>query len=103
MNHQQKIERQVAAMHRAIADRLRSGDLSPMERAVANLERWRLQFGGTLPPAYLEWQTLIAAGLECVLEVLESDHERAIQRRSSSPFTGVLTPQERWQILRDAA
>lgn len=103
MNAQRKIERQIAAMHCVIARRLRAGDESPIERAKANLARWRGSFGGTLTPAYEEWVTLLDGSLDAVLAVLEGESEEAIRRRSNSPFAGVLTPQERWRILRDAA
>jgi len=55
MSDHERIDRQVAAMHKIIAERLRAGDLAPLDRARSNLERWQQQFGGVLPPAYLEW------------------------------------------------
>jgi hypothetical protein len=103
MNAQRRIERQVAAMHVAIAARLRQGDITPLQLARANLERWTGQFGGELPPAYAEWVALLDAGLGAVLAVLEGDTEEAIRQRSNSPFAGALTAQERWQIMRHAA
>lgn len=103
MSDHQRIDRQVAAMHRVIADRLRAGDLSPIARARANLERWQRQFGGELPRAYCEWVGILDDGLGAVLRILEGEDEHAIRVRSSSPFAGVLTPSERWEILRRAA
>jgi len=98
-----RIESQIATMHRVIAARLRSGDWSPLAHAKANLDRWRGQFDGALPLAYAEWLQVLDQGGIRLLEVLESDDEDAVRRRSSSPFAGVLTPQERWRILRHAA
>lgn len=103
MSDHQRIDRQVAAMHAAIAERLRAGDLSPLDRARSNLERWRQQFGGVLPAAYLEWVQILDSGVDAVLQTLESRSEDAIRIRSSSPFTGVLSPRERWEILRHAS
>ena len=103
MNDHRRVERQVAAMHRVIAERLRSGDPLPLERARANLARWRESFGGQLPFAYVEWVDLIDQGRERVIDVLESGDQDSIRRRASSPFTGVLTAQERWRIIHDAA
>lgn len=103
MSDQRTIERQVAALHRAIADRVRAGDPAPIGRAKDNLERWRGLFGGRLPPAYLEWLAIIDGGVGRILEVLESSGDNFTRLRASSPFTGVLSPQERWRILRDAA
>ena len=103
MSDHQQIERQVAVMHRVVADRLRAGDSSPLARAYANLSRWQRQFGGELPTAYAEWVAILDEGLEAVLEVLEGSSQRAIRLRSSSPFAGVLTASERWEILKGAA
>jgi hypothetical protein len=103
MSDHQRIDRQVAAMHKVIADRLRSGDLSPLVRARSNLERWERQYGGELPAAYLEWVAILDMGLDRVLQVLEDGEPDAIRIRSSSPFAGVLSPRERWEILRGAA
>jgi hypothetical protein len=103
MTDHERIDRQVAAMHRVIAERLRSGDLSPLEHARSNLERWERQFGGALPAAYVEWVAILRSDLDHVLRILEGGDEEAIRIRSSSPFAGVLTPRERWEILRRAA
>lgn len=99
-----RIERQIAAMHREIARRMRAGDLGPIERARANLDRWQqVSFDGTLPPAYEAWRAVLAQPLMAVLAVLEGGDERAARLRASSPFAGVLGPRERWAILRDAS
>lgn len=103
MSDHERIDRQVAAMHNIIAERLRSGDLSPLQKARSNLERWKQQFGGVLPAGYLEWAALLDAGLEAVLRVLDGEDQEAVRIRSSSPFAGVLSPRERWEILRRAA
>lgn len=98
-----RIERQVAAMHREIARRVRAGDASPIDRARANLDRWQSSFGGELPPAYEAWRSVLAQPVEATLAVLEGADERATRLRASSPFAGVLDPRERWAILRDAS
>jgi hypothetical protein len=103
MSDHQRIDRQVAAMHRVIAERLRSGDVSPLQRARSNLEHWERQFGGTLPAAYLEWVAILDSDLERTLRVLEGTDQDAVRIRSSSPFAGVLSPRERWEILKSAA
>jgi hypothetical protein len=103
MSDHGRIERQSVAMHRVIAARIRGGDEQPLGRARANLQRWKQQFGGVLPAAYVEWQVMLDGDVDNVLHALESDDQDSVRRRSSSPFTGILTPQERWSILRDAA
>lgn len=102
MNDQQRIERQILAMHREIAARVRAGDARPLAKARENLARWERQMGG-LPPAYQEWSRLLDAGVDHWLAILDDPGENATRLRSSAPFAGTLTPQERWKILRDAA
>ena len=104
MNRQARIDRQVAALHAAIAARIRSGDFSPIERAKHNLQRWRESFGGTLPMAYAEWVELLdGEEIARILDVMLGDSEDAVRRRSNSPFTGVLSAIERLEIMRRAA
>ena len=98
------IERQVAALHRVIAGMIEAGDPRPAERALQNLERWRSRFGGSLPQAYAEWDELLLAGdTNRILSILTGSDQDAIRRRSSSPFTGILSQRERMEIMRRAA
>lgn len=104
MNSQTRIEKQVAALHAAIASRIRAGDPFPIARARDNLQRWRVQFGGVLPTAYIEWVDLLETGdTSRILAVLLGYDEDAVRRRSNSPFTGVLNTAERLEIMRHAA
>jgi len=54
---------------------------------------------GNLPPALAEWEALLAQGAEVALTALLADSERSRRLRQSSPFVGVLTPEERNHIL----
>jgi hypothetical protein len=104
MNIQSRIEKQVAALHAAIASRICGGDLLPVERARKNLQRWRVQFGGELPPAYAEWVDLLETrDTSRIVDVLLGRDEDAVRRRSNSPFTGALNNAERLEIMRRAA
>lgn len=103
MSDHERIDRQVADMHRVIAGRIRAGDESIIPHARANLERWRRQYGGTLPAAYDEWVILLNGAPGSVLAVLEGTDQESIRKRSSSPFTGILSPTERWEILKRAS
>jgi hypothetical protein len=104
MNAQTRIEKQVAALHEAIASRIREGDPFPIARAQDNLRRWQVRFGGALPTAYVEWVELLDSGdKNDILAVLLGHDEDAVRRRSNSPFTGVLNTAERLEIMRHAA
>lgn len=70
-----------------------------LENARIRLERMR----GTAPHAkkYIEqWEELVAGPLERVLRVLGSDEEHARALRHTSPFAGLLSEQERLDVLR---
>jgi hypothetical protein len=103
MSDHEHIDRQVAEMHRVIAARIRAGDANIVPHAKSNLARWRTQFGGSLPAAYEEWVELLDRDIEDILAVLEGTSQEAIRRRISSPFTGILSPTERWEILKRAS
>ncbi|MGD9584672.1 MAG: hypothetical protein AB7V26_13525 [Lysobacterales bacterium] len=102
MNAQARIERQILALHQAIAALLRAGDRTPLARAQSNLQRWQAAFGGELPPAYREWRDLLAGPSQAWLGLLEEHSERATRLRSNSPFAGAIGARERWRIFRDA-
>lgn len=83
---------------------IRAGDSNPLQRALDNLQRWRIRFGGELPRAYREWeQLLLAPDIERILSILVGADDDAIRRRSNSPFTGILSTQQRLEIMRRAA
>jgi len=103
MSDHVRIDRQVAEMHRVIAERIRAGNTSILSQAKSNLARWRAQYGGELPSAYEEWVKLLEGDIDEVMHALESDDENAVRQRSSSPFTGVLSNAERWEILKRAS
>lgn len=103
MHAQAKIERQILALHQAIAALLRAGDRRPLAKAQSNLLRWQAAFGGELPAAYREWRDLLADPTEAWLGLLEEQSERATRLRSNSPFAGAIDARERWRIFRDAA
>lgn len=93
------IDRRSLYLARAIAQRI-DADASRqgLERARQVCARWLTQRDR---PAVREWADILAHPWEEVKLVLldESDHGRRL--RQSSPFCGVLTPRERWQLYRE--
>ena len=66
-----------------------------------NLDRWRRQCddGDSAAAAIREWEVLLdSLSLEDLCEYLVRQDERADRLRQSSPFAGVLTPGEVWEI-----
>jgi hypothetical protein len=69
-----------------------------LDVARANLSRWLARDPSG---ALLEWaRPLDQRPLDDILTLLRSSDERAARLRQSSPFAGVLTPEERLAILR---
>lgn len=49
-----------------------------------------------------EWQTLLERPWEEVRAILLDESDEGQRRRQTDPFCGILTPDERWQIYREA-
>jgi hypothetical protein len=82
-------------MHRIIAERLR-GNPALLEVARGNMARWNCQDRGW----WREWSVILQQPLADIVALLERDDEEACRLRQSSPFAGVLTPQEVWELKR---
>ncbi|MBI4519090.1 MAG: hypothetical protein HY699_25145 [Deltaproteobacteria bacterium] len=89
------------AYHQVIAERLRR-DPSILDRARARVESWILL--SPTPPFYaLQWQEVLSRDAEAVAAFLADGGELGCELRQSSPFAGVLSADERWQIWRQVA
>lgn len=97
-SHCQIDERSLAFGH-AIAARLAEHP-ALIDRARATLTRWLTTCSPRTRPALQEWLTALDGPPEAVRAILTSTDERATRLRQSSPFTGVLTEQERTEILK---
>lgn len=96
MRSHEWIDQRSLALHEAVAARLEA-DPALLEVARANLQRW---LSTTPRPALLEWQQLLdVTPLPQLLTLLRSTGDRAARLRQSSPFAGLLTPEERQSIL----
>ena len=99
----QRREAQSLAMHREIAARVRE-DPSLLYVPKRNLARWQARQGrGPLGAAYSEWEHILATlDLESLLTLITREDEEARRLRQSSPFAGILTPREVWEIKKKA-
>jgi len=100
MKDHRLIDGRSLAFHCLVAEKLRAKP-TLREHAKRNLERWHTHASPRVRPALDEWRALLEAPLEQLLAVLTGSDERATRLRQSSPFAGVLTPQERFAILRE--
>ena len=95
-----RIDARSLAMHRAIAAKLIA---EPGLLAIAqdNIERWTATAGRSQP--YLDaWRELLAKPTAELAARIQEDSEMMRSMRQTSPFAGVLSPRERWEIY-DAA
>lgn len=87
-------------LNMAVAGKLVSDPEPTLRRARENLAALRAQHPRGQAARWLaEWDRLLDGPIERVLEVLTSTTQYARELRQNSPFAGVLTPQEREQVL----
>lgn len=90
------------AYHHAVADRLCVEPAAVFERARRNLHRWAE--GDTFGPGELatmeEWERILdEEDVDRLIEVITDTSDEGQRLRSSSPFVGALSPEERLEIL----
>jgi hypothetical protein len=100
MRDHRLIDERSLAFCKAVAIKLRH-DPKLVEKARGNLSRWLLTADASVRPALQSWQHLVEGPMELLLSTMESTDERAAQLRQSSPFCGILTQEERAQILKE--
>jgi hypothetical protein len=84
---------------RRVAERLRwQPELVTFARA--NLARWSRQniSAPSLLHCYAEWQEILSHPVDEVRDLLCSESDDAQRLRQNSPFAGVLTPAEVWEV-----
>ena len=85
------------AMHCVIAQKIaRDPDL--LEIAKNNIDRWNAMSTGPKPKYLQEWQDILGRPWPEIAELITNMSEDATRLRSSSPFAGVLSADERDQI-----
>jgi hypothetical protein len=98
MNHAE-INQVSLEMGRRVADRLRARP-ELLEIARANLARWSVQNASadSLLRCYAEWQEILSRPLTEICALLVSETDDTQRLRQNSPFVGVLSPAEVWEI-----
>jgi hypothetical protein len=86
---------------RRVAGRLR-GHPELLGVARDNLERWSClnAQAPALLRCYAEWQAILDRPLAEICELLVSGSEEASRLRQNSPFAGVLSAREVWELKR---
>ena len=98
MKTHEQIDRRSLALARAVADAIdRDPSRAGLERARKTCGRWRLQ---SPSPAVVEWSRILELEWDEIRPLLLDPGEQGRRLRQSSPFCGVLSPRERWEIYR---
>jgi hypothetical protein len=90
------LEARSLAMHAMIAGKL-ARDPSLLSKPRQNLENWSARW--QQPPRWVhEWRQILILPWQQIAAFIAEPSERAARLRQSSPFAGVLTPEERSRI-----
>jgi hypothetical protein len=90
----QKLDARSLALHCLIAKKLLA-DPALIVQARNTLARWRAQAVEPVPIYFAEWGRILERIPEEIANFLVSTNEDATRLRQSSPFTNILTPDER--------
>jgi hypothetical protein len=88
-------------LHRAVAEKMLTDGERIIEKAKDNLERWlnRSDFGGQGSMALTEWQDILEnLSQDEIRKAISEATDEGQRLRSSSPFTGIITQEERKKI-----
>ncbi len=69
-----------------------------LEIARRNLVNWRLARGGVLPGALQEWEEILSSPWPQIAAIMTVPTEEGARLRQSSPFAGVLSPEQRRRV-----
>lgn len=89
-------------LHQALIADLLADPVGVIAKARSNIERWLPeQRVDGMTAAYLrDWQSVLADGVDRIIDVFTSLDERSAELRENSPFAGVMSPDRRIKILR---
>ncbi len=91
------------AYHREVAARLLANPEAVLERARNNLRRWLLAYEPGEPDAqcFEEWQSLLETKtVPELMAIITQDSDEGQRLRSSTPFAGVLSLEERKELRK---
>lgn len=92
-------ERRSLALHRVIANRLAADPSHALAIARRNLRQLARAHPGARP-LWKEWRRALDLPTEHLVDVLVDPRPLAREMRQVTPFAGVLSPSERWDVYR---
>lgn len=94
------VDRRSLALDQAIAKKIRNQP-ELLQKAQTTLQKW-IEQKPVVPPVFFEWQDILTQWpQERILELLTRFDEEARRLRQSSPFCGILSPEERMAIFNE--
>jgi hypothetical protein len=93
----QRLDARSLALHCLVARKLLANP-ALITRARCTLARWRARATEPVPSHFLEWGRVLEGSPEEIAAFLASVHEDATRLRQSSPFSKLVTPEERARI-----
>ena len=100
MRSHEWIDQRSLALDRRIAEKLRANP-ALIQHATTTLRHWVEQREPSIPPVLREWQEILGQhNLDEILARLTEDDAAARRLRQSSPFCGILSPEERLAIFQ---
>jgi addiction module HigA family antidote len=101
---QRRIEEWILCEHAIVAERLRKDPDRVIAKARENIERWGWLRDFPDPkqrPGFMaNWLSLLDGPPEALQADLTGTDERSVTLRSSSPFAGIVSYRERWQLRK---
>lgn len=94
-----RLELRSLALHRLVIAKIRA-DPELMAKVRATLLRWQGMVDERTQPYLTEWESILEYGIDRCLSVAVEETEYACALRKSSPFTAILTEEERSNFLK---
>lgn len=98
MKTHEQIDQRSLALAQAVVEAIdQDPSRAGLERARSTCKRWMHQ---SPSPAVVEWGRILEREWEAIRPLLLDPGEEGRRLRQSSPFCGILSPRERWDIYR---
>jgi hypothetical protein len=91
-------DRRSLLLHRRVAEHL-ARDPKIRDRARERVHEWR-QTGEVAAEYANKWANLLDRSIPEIVSMLQAQDDEAKSLRQVSPFAGVLSARERWELLR---
>lgn len=95
---QRIIEDTSLKVHQLIARKLQKSPKPVLSKAKRNINKWGWDKNPRPTPYMIAWQQLIDKPVEQIIKIITSPGEKGTLLRSSSPFEGVLTEDEKQRL-----